>query len=327
MDFGFISIREIDLEDGTFEIRGFANRDRLHDSLARFGILAPPWIWKRGGQNIVVDGFKRLRWAGRNGIEGTVCRIFPESSPVRELWERKIEKRIFEPDINLAEKARIVSVMLNLYPSGDIPGFFLTALNLSPRPELLRNWAGLAAEEQEILEILASGDLAERAALEIADWDRESRVAALNILRTLRCSASIQLEIIERIDEIAIREDKPRNEVINDPRSVAIFSDGHLNHRQKTQALRDLLGLLRFPMLRAREQRFQESLEALALPHAIRIVPPPAFEGNNWRMELSFSNAGVLRDLLAKAVDVAASKGLDGVLETPKFRTDRKDRR
>jgi ParB family chromosome partitioning protein len=245
---------------------------------------------------------------------------------VRELWERKIEKRIFEPDINLAEKARIVSVMLDLYPSGDIPGFFLTALNLSPRQELLRNWAGLAAEEQEILEILASGDLAERAALEIADWDRESRVSALNILRTLRCSASIQLEIIERIDEIAIREDKPRNEVINDPRSVAIFSDGHLNHRQKTQALRDLLGLLRFPMLRAREQRFQESLEALALPHAIRILPPPAFEGNNWRMELSFSDAGVLRDLLAKAVDIAASKGLDGVLETPKFRTDRKDR-
>jgi ParB family transcriptional regulator, chromosome partitioning protein len=325
MDFGFISIREIDLEDGTFEIRRFASRDRLHDSLARFGILAPPWIWKRGGQNIVVDGFERLRWARQNGIGGTVCRIFPESDSLRELWERRIEKRLFEPDINLAEKARVVSVMLDLYPSGDIPGSFLSALNLSPRPELLKNWAGLAAEEPGILEILASGDLAERAALEIADWDRESRTAILTILRMLRCSASIQLEIIERIDEIAIREDKARIEVINDPKSEAILSDMHLNHRQKTQALRDLLGHLRFPALRAREQRFLESLEALLLPHTIRIVPPPAFEGNNWRMELSFSDVQGLRDQLSKAAGIAASDGLDGVLGRRKLRTDSKD--
>lgn len=89
---GIISIREIDLEDGTFEIRRFAGHDRLRDSLERFGILDPPWIWRRGGRNIVVDGFKRLRWAAQKGIESIVCRIFPEDFSYSELWQRRIER-------------------------------------------------------------------------------------------------------------------------------------------------------------------------------------------------------------------------------------------
>jgi ParB family transcriptional regulator, chromosome partitioning protein len=320
MDFEFAALREIDLEDGTFEIRRFAGRGRLHASLARFGILSPPWILKTDGRNIIVDGFERLRWAEQNGIDGTVCGIFSEGVSFSELWGRRIEKRLFEPDMNIPEKARIVSVLLDIYQSGDIPAAFLSALNLSPRPESLRSWAGLSRETPENLEILASGEIAERAAVEVTGWDPESRAALFAVLRMLRCSASIQLEIIERIDEIAIREDKPRTEVINDPKFESILSDTHLNHRQKTQAVRDLLGSLRFPVLRARERQLHESIELLSLPPTIRIVPPPAFEGNNWRMELSFSSTGGLRDLLAAAADMVASRRLDGLLDRPKSR-------
>ena len=326
MDFEFIPVREIDLEDGTFEIHRFAGRDRLRDSLGRFGILDPPWVWKRDGRNRIVDGFERLRWAGQNGIDGTVCRIFPQDVSPGELWERRIEKRLFEPDINPAEKVRIVSVLLDLFPSGDIPSAFISALQVSPRPESLKCWAGLSREEPEILEILASGDVAERAALEIANRDRESMAAVLAVLKMLRCSASIQLEIIERIDEIAIRENRAASDVINDPKFQSILSDDHLNHRQKTQAVRDLLGRLRFPVLRAREQRFLESIEALSLPSGVRIVPPPAFEGENWRMELSFSCGDGLRGLLGTAADIAASDRLDGVLGLPKHRADPKEK-
>jgi ParB family chromosome partitioning protein len=322
MDFGFLTVGEIDWGDVTFEIGRFSGRDRLRDSLERFGILDPPWIWKRQGRNIVVDGFKRLRWAVEKGIGGTVCRIFPDDISSGDLWERRIEKKLLESDINVAEKARIVSALLELYPSGKVPSIFLSALNLSPRPELLQSWAGLAREEPEVQEMLASGDIGERAALETAGWDRESRAAVFEVLRALRCSVSIQLEIIERIDEIAIREDKAGAEIIRDAEFQSILSDRGMNHRRKTQAVRDLLGRLRFPVMRAREQRFLQSVEALCLPSAIRIVPPPAFEGNDWRMELSFSSAGGLRDLLRAAADAAASGRLGGVLEREKRRAD-----
>jgi hypothetical protein len=191
----------------------------------------------------------------------------------------------------------------------------LGTLNVSPRPELLKKWTLLAAEGTEILRILASGETAERAALEVADWDRESRAEVLAILRSLRCSASIQVEIAERIDEIAIRAGKNRTEIMNSTEVREILSQEDLNHRQKTQALRDLLTQLRYPRLTAREWLFREGVEALGLPAPVRIIHPPAFEGSNWKMELSFSGPVDLRSVLDAARDVTSSSRLDAVLE------------
>jgi ParB family chromosome partitioning protein len=65
-----------------------------------------------------------------------------------------------------------------------------------------------------MLEILAMGAIAERTALLVAGWDERSRNAVLPVLESLRCSASIQVEIVERITEIALRGGKDRSDII-----------------------------------------------------------------------------------------------------------------
>ena len=175
MDLRFVSLAEIDLRDDSFEIRKFAEPARLRESLARFGILDPPWLLQKGGRHIVVDGFKRLRWAEENGAQGTVCRIFPEDSDAGELWSLRIEKRLFEQEINIAEKAQIISTLLAVFKPDQIPRLFLSALNMANRPELLHKWASLWAKGPETLEILASGAIADRPAIEVADWDAKEQ--------------------------------------------------------------------------------------------------------------------------------------------------------
>lgn len=315
MDFRRISFRDINLEDRTFEIRKFGSCERLHGSLARSGMLDPPWIWKRVENYVVVDGFKRIEWAANNGRDGAVCLVLPEELRLWEVWERRLEKKLFEPEMDIAEKARILSILLELFPPGDIPRPFLTELNVSPRPEVLKSWLVLAGETPEILAVLASGEIAERAALELARWDQESRAAALSILVVLRCSASIQAEIIERVDEISIREGQTRIELLQSPQVSGVLSATGANHRRKTQELRDLLSEMRFPRLRARERRFQESVRSLSLPPSVRIVPPPAFEGTGWKLELSFSNPEEFRTVYEKAGGFMGPGRLDGVFE------------
>jgi ParB family chromosome partitioning protein len=301
MDLRFVTLAEIDLDDGTFEIRRFTGSTRLRESLGRFGILDPAWLRERSGKYTLVDGFQRLGWAKENGVRGAVCRIFPEDCDVRELWTRRIEKKIFEREINLAEKAQIMSVLLGLFQPEEIPGFFFSGLNVAKRPEVLRKWASLSDAGSEILAIFASGVIAERAALEVAGRDARSRDCVLRVLEALRCSASIQVEIVERINEIAIREEKAGADIIEDSRVREILGSKELNHRQKTQALRDFLGELRHPRLSARQKRFQQEIEALGLPPEARIIPPVYFEGNNWRMELSFTGPDELRKIFESA--------------------------
>ncbi len=316
MNLRFVALPEIDLDDGCFEIRKSARPLRLQESLARFGILDPPWLREKGGQHIVVDGFKRLRWAKENGAPGTVCCIFPQNCNDRELWTRRIEKRLFESGLDIVEKAQIISTLLGLFQPEEIHVSFLSALNVTNRPELLRKWASLSAKGPETLGILALGVIAERAALELADWDERSRNAVLRILQSLRCSASIQVEIVERITEIAIRDQKGRADVIEDPLAREILASKELNHRQKTQAFRNLLAELRYPRLSSRQKRFRLEVQSLGLPPPVRIIPPPAFEGNNWKMELSFTGPEELREILDSAGSFAASDRLDAILRS-----------
>ena len=313
MDVRFVTLPEIDLDDSSFEVRKFAGSTRLLESLARFGIFDPPWLRKKGCEHIVVDGFQRLRWAKEHGAPGAICRIFPEDCDARELWTRRIEKKIFEREINLAEKAQIISTMLRLFQPEGIPRLFLSDLNVANRPEVLRKWALLSAMGPETLELLASGAIAERTALEVAAWDGRSRDSVLPVLQALRCSASIQVEIVEHINEIAMRDDKAGADIMETPHARKILASKDLNHRQKTQALREFLAELRHPRLSSRQKRFQRETESLGLPSDVRIIPPVAFEGNNWKMELSFTGPDELRKILDSTGSLVESDRLDTI--------------
>jgi ParB family chromosome partitioning protein len=315
MDWRFITLAEIDLTDRTFEIGEFAAATRLNESLARFGILDAPWLCRKGGEHIVIDGFKRLRWAKENGTRGTVCRMFPEDYGTREIWTQRIEKKIFEREINLAEKAQIISTLLEVFRPEEIPRFFLSELKVSNRPEVLRNWALLSTWRPEDLQILASGAIAERAAFETAGWDEGSRDSVLRVLQALRCSASIQVEIVESIGEIAIREEKAGADVIDAPGAREIIGAKGLNHRQKTQALRKFLFELRHPRLSSRQRRFKQESEGVGLPAEVKIIPPPAFEGSSWRLELSFTGVRELCKILESTRPIVQSGRLDAILK------------
>lgn len=316
MEYCLTAFEKIDWEDGAFAISGPECGDRLRRSLARFGILDPPLVRKAGQRYSIIDGFKRLRWARENGGEAACCLVFPETLSHRELWERRIERRLFEAGLGLAEKVRIVAVLLDLFPSRDIPPHFLEALGVAPRADVLARWAELAATGPEVLGVLASGEIAERAALEVSAWDPQSRTAMLFALKTLRCSASIQVEIVERVFEIAMREEKTPGEIVGGPQAQEILSAKGWNHRRKTQALRDLLSRMRFPRLHAKETQFAESLASLGLPPSVRLVPPPAFEGTGWKLELSFSDARGLGGAIGAAAGLAGSEGLARIIET-----------
>ncbi len=312
-----ISPDAIDWNDKTFEIQRFQEPAQLRASLGRFGILDPPWIreGEPGAKPVLVDGFRRLLWAQQNGVEEIHCLPVSPSLSLTEIWERRIEKRLLEGPVNLAEKARIANVLLGLFPGGKPPGFFLPELEISPRQGNLRKWAVLAQDGPAMLEMLASGEIAGRAALAAADWDIQSRMSALSVLKALRCSASIQVEIIERVGEIAVLEEKSPEAVLNDPRVQGILAAANANHRQKTQALRDLLSQIRFPRLARRQERFLKDLGELALPAGARLVPPPAFEGERWRLELYVSGPDELRNAIARTGEIAASERLERVFE------------
>ncbi|MFP5213292.1 MAG: ParB/RepB/Spo0J family partition protein [Acidobacteriota bacterium] len=310
-----VRLDSIDWEDRSFEIPYFMPHDRLEASLRSHGIIHPPLVWAlEGGRYVIVDGFKRLEWARKEGMAEVSCVVCSDGMGRRGIVLRRVEEKLFGPPLNVAEKARVALLLSGILSIEQIATDYLPRLGMGSRPEGVKRLLRLAVSEEALLQGAASEEVSERAALELAEWDTADRAVALCALKTLRCSASIQMEILERVSEIALREEASRKAVFELPELAGTLTDPDWNHRQKTQALRDALARLRYPRLKAREERFAREMAECSLPGNVRITPPPAFEGDRWQMSLFFSNPAELQAVLDQARTLALSPRFDGLM-------------
>lgn len=312
-----VRFMEVDWEDTTFAVPGASEAlcRSLEASFERSGVLSPPILW--AGRNdllVIVDGFKRLAWLKRQTFPEIECFVCPSDIRRKELIVAKVETKLFGPPMNGAEKAGIVSMLSGAVPEDVLLRTYLPALDIPGRRDACARWLRLAAAGEEVLGALAADVIDERAALELAGWCEGAREAMLSLLAKLRCSASIQMEILERVEEIAVRDDCTPEQLLGHSGIQAILLDSRMHHRQKTQALRDLLDQMRFPRLKAREARVQHAIEEIPMPRAARLAPPPAFEGDRWRLYVEFSNAGELCSTLQEMESLAASNRLDALI-------------
>jgi ParB family transcriptional regulator, chromosome partitioning protein len=310
-----LRLDQLDWEDETFAIRDFLPYDRLEASLAQYGMISRPWAWAKADQKYaIIDGFKRLGWARQKGMEQVPCLVFPATCSHRGLLVLRAEGKLFGPPLNPAQKAQVVAQLTRAIPYQFIPGHILAALGIPQRDKAVEGWCGLSEAGEDLLKAAASGEIAERTALELSTWIEEERAEILAVLKALRCSASIQMEVAERVREIALRDGRQRLVVLRQPEFQAILGERNFNHRQKTEALRALLTRWRFPRLSAREERFIRQWNAASLPRAIRLAPPPAFEGERWQLQLTFTSRQELQKLLEKATDFAGSALFESLL-------------
>ncbi len=294
---------ELDLQDDRFAIWSYLPNERLALSLARHGMFLPLWLWARGdGGYSLVDGFKRITWAREKGLERIQAMVFPSSSSYEELFLLRAEAKLFGPPLNAAEKAQLISKLNHEATRPYLHDHLLPALQIPPRAEVIAKWCGLSRAGESLLKNTASGAIAERIALELVAWSEEERAEVLALLIELRCSASVQMEMVERVREIALRWHENRHAVLRRPELQAILSHLEWNHRQKTQAVRELLTRWRLPRLQERETRLARDLALLALPQGSQLLHPPAFEGDEWRLLVTFGQPEELQGLLEKVL-------------------------
>jgi ParB family chromosome partitioning protein len=307
-----IRLDEMDGEDDRFAVRSFSSPERLELSLDRYGILSPLWVWARenGGYSLV-DGFKCVAWAGKRQLEQAPAMVFPSSCPYEELLVLRVEAKLFGPLLNAAEKAQLIAKANDALPQPFLYRHLLPALGIPSRTDVVDRWCKLSTSGEALLQAAASGAIAERVALELVGWGEEERAETLALLMELRCSSSIQAEVAERVTEIALRRNQPRLAVLRQPELRTAWRDSEGNHRQKTQAVRELLGQWRFPRLQERETRLARDLPFLGLPSGIRLLHPPAFEGDAWRLEVAFTEPNELKRQLERVLAVTEF----GVLE------------
>ncbi|SMC22399.1 chromosome partitioning protein, ParB family [Desulfacinum hydrothermale DSM 13146] len=309
-----VPLEDVDLEDATFSLPGFRDDAALFQSLKAAGLIQPLVAWERSpGRFTLVDGFRRMEGLRQAGIATAPFLVHPAETPQERILKRRLEDKIFSGPLNLAEKVQIAARYAPLASEEELRRRILPALGLSSKEGAVWRWIQVGGWPPHHLELLGREVVSEKAAFLLASWKERERHAALQLLDALRCSASIQVEILERIQEVAVRDQCPLQEVFQREELAAVASSHKLNRREKTAHVRDLVARWRYPRLYRKTQTIREKIEAARLPRTVALSPPPHLEGDRWELRLTFTNLLDLDAQISWARDFGRSSQMQAI--------------
>jgi hypothetical protein len=111
-----------------------------------------------------------------------------------------------------------------------------------------------------------------------AAWNEDRRSAFASLVAELRPSAHHLSDILDWLDDIAVRDGAPPGAILDDAELRAIANSGG-SAPERLKRWKERLRHLRYPRLAARERAIADHLRAMACGPSLIITPPAGLEG------------------------------------------------
>jgi len=309
-----VSISDIDLRpDGPFRMSFDFNLEKLKVSIAKYGILNPPYIVKNLDDSFsVVAGYKRLLAAKELGWESAECKLLPEDFPLLDALMLNLDDNLLHRKLNIIEKAMVIEKMLPFLKKDKIITDYLALLDIPANKQNFELYLRLSELDEQIKVSIAKEILSLRVADLMQNIDREHRLSINDLIISLKFSFNQQLQLFQYLTEISSREGRSIKNILNGSEINKILTDKKTNAPQKGKAITTALKKRRFPSLSEAEMAFKRGLSRLSLPSGVNIIPPAFFEGVNYKLEIVFSNG---KELTGKLNNLNSLSGLIEVTE------------
>lgn len=298
-----VALAEIDPTDRTFVCRTEADLTALTQSVRQHGLLNPLRLRRRpDGRLQVVCGWRRLLCLQRLNWTTAPALVLPTATP--DLWclQAVLEDNQGCAGFNLMETALLVNRLGGQLSQDRLCREFLPRLGLPGTVTHLQALESLLHLEPAYQELVAQGRLTLTTAARLATWDPADRLALLPLWRQLTLSRSYQRELLEFLTTLSRRHERPPRQWLELPEVRQLLADPARSGNDKRQRLWELLRRWCFPRLQAVEEQLKQYLANLGLKDRpdLRLEPPPAFEGEEFRLELRCRNPQELARLLAE---------------------------
>lgn len=316
-----VKISDLNLDpDGPCCMSFGFDLETLKRSISRFGIINAPYLIKnKGGWYSVVAGYKRLLAAKELAWKDAECRIFPDSFPGYDALLFNLEDNLLHRELNIIEKAMVIERLSTFLDSEKIIGEYLPLFHIPVTRNNLILYLNLNDLEESVKISLAKEIISLKVADLMRTIDKEDRLSINNLFNHFRFSFNQQLQLFQYLEEISKREGRPIRDIVDGTKIRTIMQDTNMNNPQKAKAIAATLKNIRFPALSGAQKAFKKGVDRLSLPSGVSIVPPPFFEGVEYRLEIVFTNGKELADKIQKLNNVP------GLLNIASFWKGRED--
>ena len=141
-------------------------------------------------------------------------------------------------------------------------------------------------------------------------WDDLARDSLFRLAASLRIGENHLRDLMDWLEEIALRDQSKIDEVLADKRINEVESDPRLGRTDKLKRVKEEIRKLRFPRLAQIEDSLRARIQEIKLPPEIRLTVPRGLEGGKLQIELSVSNPQDFKRLAGKLAEAADSNAV-----------------
>jgi len=304
-----IAISDIDLTPGPFCMSFNFNLEPLKVSIEKFGVINPPYLLRNPDNNfLVVAGYRRLMAVKELGWHDIVCHVLPDRFTLLNAFLFNLNDNLIHRQLNNIEKGMILQRLTRFTSTEEIVTNFMPILGIPSNKQQLELFLGLEELEERIKIYVAMERLSVRVAGLLRNIEKNNRLEINELFTSLKWSFNQQWETLQWIKEIASREGRSIIEIIDSKDIKEVLCTTTMNKPQKVKAIVKILKFRRFPSLSKAEKLFNKGIFNLSLPLGVKIIPPPFFEGTDYKLEVTFRKGEDLKEKLANLCNVPELK-------------------
>lgn len=146
----------------------------------------------------------------------------------------------------------------------------------------------------------------------LAQQDQEALMA---IVATLRASENHVRDLLDWLEEIAVRDGTPIKDVLAKDTLGALLTDPRLGRNDKLKRLKEELRRIRFPRLSQIETEITKRIQALKLGPQVQLAVPTGLEGGFLTVQLKATSHEELRQLLAELAQAVEKMEVKEIFE------------
>jgi len=289
--------------------------ETLVESIRKLGVTHPVLLAPQGTHYQIVCGHRRVECARLLRLETVPAFVMQNISTPAEMLKCNLIENRPQREYSDIEKGRVVHQLAAVgVPEADIIKDYLPLLDLERSKKLLVDLNQCATFSENLSTLLHQLKIPLRVFSILLRWDEAGREAVETLLAALRPGVNKCRELLELIDETAVKENTTPHEILNRKEIQTPLRNAGLTVNEQYDTVHKQLRLWRYPVLTDLQKQVYRAIDQLRLDGRIKLRTPKNFESHQFKIELNFSSREELTAQVEQLFRITDAEALDELI-------------
>ena len=316
-----ININDVLVDKSCFSLKGFlfesdCNKASIEDSFKHLGILHPVIIYRdKDGRFHLVDGKKRVQFATQSRTEKISSIVLPESTPVTDIITLILSDRKTEIGQSVINKILFICFTMTVSaPEPWILSSLCVQLGFKPYFEFLKDCERINHLPEEVKLFCHEKKFSMKQMMNLSYYPEDILLQLMRWRHYIQLTASTMDELASNLKD-HLKAHKRTVEDFLLENEVQDIIQSSMSPRDKTERMRSLIYMKRFPVLSEINTRIGEKISQLNLPKGISVNWDRTLENKNVDITVHLEEPEKMTELIHKLNSSEMKKAIEDILD------------